>query len=374
MKADISKKDLQRILQLATRCTVGRTGNLSNLALWAKEGRLFAGATNLDTGIVTSAPATIWMDGELTVNAITLTKFVTSLPSGSISLETNPKTHKLLVSIGSSRSTFNTMSRKDYPELPEMPETGFFTVDNRQFCHAVKRTVFCAAKEETRPILTGLHMTLLDGKLTVMAADGFRLAMTSFQVESPDAPNGLAVTIPAKSMNEVARLAGEHLKIAITENRAIFESDGVTVASQILQGKYPDLMGIIPTYPDTLTVNRQEAETALQSIRVFRRYGAIFTDLHIDEHTLTISTRIAEVAEGHAQVDCQWTRQKPLQISFNGDYLGDILEAMSDEKATIYFGNGSQPCLFKTEQPDWLSVLMPMHQVNPSNMPHAIAP
>ena len=81
-------------------------------------------------------------------------------------------------SAGASEYKLHTYGADDYPELPEIDRERLFTVEREAFLEAIERVVHAASRDEARPVLTGVHVELGLGTLTVAATDSYRLAVT----------------------------------------------------------------------------------------------------------------------------------------------------------------------------------------------------
>ncbi len=81
------------------------------------------------------------------------------------------------IEAGASEYKLHTYGADDYPELPEIDRERLFTVDREAFLEAIERVVHAASRDEARPVLTGVHVELGLGTLTVAATDSYRLAV-----------------------------------------------------------------------------------------------------------------------------------------------------------------------------------------------------
>src|SRR5436190_16639446 len=98
--------------------------------------------------------------------------------------------------------------------------------------------------------------------MTMAAADGFRLARRTTQLDAPvDTP--LKLIVPARSMTELARVLpdlegedAEPVSLVVTPNRnqVLFHLDNLDVTSRLVEGNYVDIDRVIPTDWATRTV------------------------------------------------------------------------------------------------------------------------
>src|SRR5699024_12396185 len=76
----------------------------------------------------------------------------------------------------------------------------------------IRQTVFAISTMETRPILTGVNVQLIDSTLTFTATDGHRLASRNISLENTDI-NIPSAVIPG-SDRKSTRLNSSHVSIS----------------------------------------------------------------------------------------------------------------------------------------------------------------
>ncbi len=180
------------------------------------QSQLKLAATNLEIAISCWIGAKIENEGSITIPARVLTEFVSSLPSDIISL--NLKHHTLELKCGRYEARINGLDAADFPPIPQVGD-GFSTkVKAEDLKQAISQVAFAAATEESRPVLTGVQTEFEGSKLTMAAADGFRLAVHRTNLIEP-VKEKVAMIIPAKAYHELNRLmATSDQEIEITLN------------------------------------------------------------------------------------------------------------------------------------------------------------
>lgn len=117
----------------------------------------------------------------------------------------------------------------------------------------IRQTVIAVSKQESRPILAGVHVTLHDGLLTAVATDSHRLAQRKVQLDGVDGVN-YDVIIPGKSMDELSGMISDvkdDVQMQVTENQVLFIFGNTHFYSRLLEGNYPETSQLIPTTADT---------------------------------------------------------------------------------------------------------------------------
>ncbi len=89
-----------------------------------------------------------------------------------------------------------------YPHLPNINLDESFTLPVDLFKIMINQTVIAVSSHESRPILTGVNLSLKEGLLKAVATDSHRLSQRSIQLESaPDI--AFDIVIPGKSLTEL---------------------------------------------------------------------------------------------------------------------------------------------------------------------------
>src|SRR5699024_3074454 len=116
------------------------------------------------------------------------------------------------------------------------------------------------------PVLTGVHWTIENGKLSCVATDSHRLARRIATIENAP-PVDFDFVIPGKSLQELNKIlpdTNESVEIIIAEQQVLFKLNDVLFYSRLLEGNYPDTSRLIPT--DSKTSVIVNGKSLLQSI------------------------------------------------------------------------------------------------------------
>ncbi|MGQ9625934.1 MAG: DNA polymerase III subunit beta [Anaerolineae bacterium] len=383
MKVSCLQENLARGLGIVGRAVATRSTLpvLSNIILEAEESRLKLSATNLEIGIHCWIGAKVDDAGAITVPARLLTDFVGSLPPERIDMELSVRTQTLNLKCARFEANIKGIDAQEFPLIPtagEMEaEEGTFscTLEPATFRRNIEQVSFAAATDENRPTLTGILARFQGEKLTLAAADGFRLSVRETSLESP-APGPTSIIIPARSMNELGRIIqsveGEALKMLISRNRnqVLFHLANVDLISQLIEGNFPDYSQIIPKSYETRTVlNTFEFLKAARMAEIFARDSAYMVHLKVEPAgelgggTMTLLATAAEIGDNVGQIDASVEGQ-PLEIAFNVRYLIDVLSVMDSERVALELTNPSSPGVLKPVgegEGEFLCVIMPMH-------------
>lgn len=339
---------------------------LSNVLLSTQDGRLKIASTNLETTIITYIGASIEQEGAITVPAKLFREFVSTLSSEQ--LNASLKKDTLHVVAGGSKSKFNGVDPIDFPELPGFidEDTPHIKIDPREFSDAISLVTFCVSADESRPIFTGVFMKF-DGKtITFVGSDGYRLSEKKVEAQNDIEP--FTVVLPAKILNEVARLfsgSASPVKIAINteDNQVSFESDDTLITSRLLNGDYPAYEAIIPT-ESTLTVEF-DADSLLEAVKlthVFAKQNdSNFVTIAFDPNgNIEVRSSEEETGQNITSVDAKVTGDA-FEVAFNAKFLIDFLTNAKGKTIVLEATQNTKPFLLKSLGDDtFLHVLMPI--------------
>ena len=155
---------------------------LSGILLQASEGRIELYSTDMEISIKASLAAELEQEGEIVVPARLFSDIVRNLPGESVTVEASETT--ATISGGHARFTLNAWSASDFPQTSTFDMEGSFSVGREPFVETLNKVGRAASRDETRPILTGVLMTIAGDELRMVATDSYRLAVKKTKLES----------------------------------------------------------------------------------------------------------------------------------------------------------------------------------------------
>ena len=379
MKISCLQENLNRGLSVVGRAVASRATLpvTQNVLLSAERGMLRLSATNLEIAMTTWIGAMVEEEGSVTVPARLLTEFVGSLGSDRIDIEMEPGSRQLQIKSGRSQANINGTDAAEFPPIPTVDDAVVAQIQPAALRTAITRVAFAAATEESRPVLTGVEVKLQEGKFTMAAADGFRLAVHHGEL-AQSTPEEISVIIPARTMTELQRLLGDNsepVDIMLTpqKGQVMFRLQGgdtVELVSQLLQGTFPNYDQLIPQgYTTRAIMDLQQTLRAARTAAIFARDGSNIVRMHVmpaeeGEETggkMLISARSEEVGDNEDVVDVAELEGEEGKIAFNSRYLLDVLSVLERGRVAIETTTSSSPGVFKpTDSDDYVHVVMPM--------------
>jgi|GEM_PF-15516 len=283
-----AKETLKAGLATIGRAAGGRTTMpvLAHVLIETQDGMLKLSATNLEVAMQAWVVAHVVEPGRATVPARLLAEFVNSLPGDcDIRLGTTPADpFSLTLDAGTIHATLRGMDPCEFPSIAQWGDAPSWMVPAHDFRTMVDQVAFSAATEMSRPVLTGVMVTVDDAELVLSAADGYRLSIRRLNLAADASPGtALSLLIPAKTVTEIARLlVSDQVRLGISVDkgssqvlfRAVAPSGGqvTVIGTRLLDGVFPDLGRVIPSDSATEVIaSRAELITATRIANLFAK-------------------------------------------------------------------------------------------------------
>ncbi len=219
----------------------------------------------------------------------------------------------------------------------------------------------------------GVLLQVEKDKLTMAAADGFRLSVRKATLSVP-APNAVSAIIPAHSLTELARVAtdgAESIRMVVPKLRGqvVFRLKDVEVTSQLIDGTFPDYQQIIPRkYTSRTLVSTAALLKACKQAEIFAREGSNVARLNIKPASgqtqpseLEMSATSEETGKNETIVEATVDGSGVL-IAFNVRFLREALEVIKTPNVALEMSAANAPGVLRPVGDDqYLHVIMPMH-------------
>ncbi len=367
MKVKVSQKTLAGALAAVARVASKRATLpvLANVFVAAHDGQLQLTTTDLDVALTVWVKATVDEEGSTTVPAQTFADLVKSFPNDLVELTLVEATETLKARCGSSRTQIKGMPADEFPPVAVPDESGV-KVSGETFREMVRQVVFAVSTDDARPVLTGVHVKVDGGQITMAAVDGVRLSVRTAELEDP-AQTPFAGIVPVKALTEMAKIVSDDDDVTIIgmNGQIAFQSGDIQLVSRLIEGQYPDYVRIIPQrYWTRTVVPTEDFLKACKQAEIFARESALIGRLNITpgkagkveisgQSDETGSTRT--VVEGEIEGD-------PILIGFNVRFLRDVLNVIDTPTVALETTTPDKPGVLRAVGNDeFVHVIMPMH-------------
>lgn len=372
MIVSVLQENLAKSLSVVTRAVDSspQLPVLANVLLETEDSRLKLSATNLELSITMWIGAKVEQPGSITLPAKTFTELVNNLSKERVDLRLDAATHTMHLRCGVQNSNIRGIDANEFPPINHNEEAEIH-LEGQTLREMILQTAFAAAKEQNRPILTGVYLLLEKQVMTLAAADGYRLAVRTASIEK-EFSEKRDMVLPSRAITEVARIIEEDHEVGISlptqRNSVTFFMPNILVSSQLVEGRFPDFASIIPrSYITSTVMYTSDLLIVCQRAEIFARDNANSANLHVkpsakpgDPAEVLIVGKSAERGDSEGMLDAS-AEGEPLDISFNIKYLIDVLRVIKEDRVVFQSNGPENPGVLRPEdREDFIHVIMPM--------------
>lgn len=309
---------------------------------------------DLSLGIQTSFAAEVAEGGTLTLPAKLLNDIVSRLPDDSVTVDERETAFVTLTS-ASGRYQVRGLEAAEYPELPEIESQEPVYLPPDALLEGLRGSLFAASADETKQVLTGVHLTVQPEGLEFAATDGHRLAVVKVQDSQENGAltaqvANLEVTVPARALRELERILGlrqslDPVALSLEQGQVVFQWGEQRLTSRTLEGQYPTYRQLIPQqFERQVTLDRRALLSALERIAVLadQRNSIVKFSMDADTQQVTISVDAQDLGSGQESIPAQISGDS-LDIAFNVKYLTDGLKIFNTADVQIQLNSAVSP-------------------------------
>ena len=369
MKLVCSQTELSASLQLVSRAVAGRPTHpvLANVLLQADAvtGRLSLTGFDLSLGIQTSISAQVETSGAITLPARLFGEIVSRLSNDSPITLICPADQEQVELVSASGSyQMRGMPADDFPDLPLKQDSAPIEIAVEALVKGLRGTLFASSGDESKQLLTGVHLALDGQGLECAATDGHRLAVLNLVnrgavandpagdgLEPPQGAEPFAVTVPARSLRELERLlsgrqSSEPLSLFCERGQVVFQCANEVLTSPSLEGTYPNYRQLVPaSFSRSLVVDRRGLLSALERVAVLadQHNNVVRIQSESREGRLLIQADVQDVGRGQETLPALRLDGEDLQIAFNVRYVLEGLKALVADTVILQANSATTP-------------------------------
>lgn len=364
MKILCDRSALSEAVSIVSRAVSGRSSLsvLEGIYMNAEaDGTVTLIGNDLEIGIEAKIEATVSEPGEVVLNAKMIGSIVRTLPADNVSIEVNEKNTALIRS-GASRFEITGISADEFPDLPLVESEYSISLPSAMLKDMIAKTIFAVAVTDNKPVLTGGLLEIKKDGLTMVALDGYRMAIRNVALENDFEEKKLI--IPEKSLNELSKILpdDEEIKINATSRHAIFMFGGCRLVTRLIEGNYINYAGVIPKDYDIeivcsagqLTESVQRASLIILNDVVKSPVKMLIEDGNIN---VSCSTAAGNVDDNIAVN----VKDKSLEIGFYNRYLLEAFRVIDTDEVKLKFNTSTSPLVIVPPKGnDFLYLVLPL--------------
>lgn len=248
-----------------------------------------------------------------------------------------------------------------FPPVPELEGDPTLTMKVGALQEAVGRTLFAAARENTRYAINGVLWERKGQHLELVATDGRRLALSRAELQKVSDEDVRAI-VPSKALGLLSRLhldAEDEAEIRLSANQIVIRTPRATISSVLVEGHFPKYEDVIPQDLDkAITLDTAVFSSAVKRAALLANAESRGIRLSLTKNKLVLSSRTPEQGEATVELHVDYEGED-LLIGFNPEFLVDALKVCG-EKTTLELKEPSKPGVI-TSGPEFKYVVMPVN-------------
>lgn len=305
--------------------------------------------------------------GSIVLPARFFSEIIKRLPESTFTIEVNEHFQATITS-GQTEYQVNGVDADNYPHLPEIDTNEQLTIPADIMKQVINQTVIAVSTQESRPLLTGVHLTIKNGELHAVATDSHRLSQRKVKLSGAEDID-YDIIVPGRSLVELSRMIADStgsLEIQIAENQILFNFDNTAFYSRLLEGMYPDTDRLIPQSSETeIELNAVSLLHAIERASLLSHEGrnnVVKLSLNSENQTAVLSSNSPEVGNIEEELQFDKLTGNDIEISFNPDYMKAALQAFGQAEVKLSLTLPLRPfTLMPTEDSeDFIQLITPV--------------
>ncbi|HAP15676.1 MAG TPA: DNA polymerase III subunit beta, partial [Lactococcus sp.] len=321
----------------------------------------FLPATDRDAGMHISDTGSILLEASF------FESVVSQMPELALEFKELEQKQVLLTS-GKSEITLKGQDAEIYPRIQEISQENPLKINVGFLKEIFTETVFAVSTQESRPIFTGVHLTLSDKvNLKAVATDSHRMSQRLLVLENEG--TDFDVVLPSKSIQNFKNVFSndeEDLDISLANNQILFRNERISYYSRLIEGTYPDTNRLIPNEDDyslNLVFDVAALRRTMERARLLSNATANGTvKLTVSGDSVITTANSPEVGSVHEELTAIEKNGEDIAISFNPQYLIDALRVIKEPEVRIRFISNVRPftLLPKNDTDSFIQLITPV--------------
>ena len=347
MKFSCEKVLLQSAIAVTSRAVAQKSSipALEGLLLHVDSGLTVSGY-NMQTGIRTKVSADVVSGGDIVLNARLFGDIIRRMPDDMVTVSVDDR-QTVHLSCGDANFDILGLSAADYPDLPEVEDEYAMSIQQKTLRAMIEEVAFAVSTNESRPVHTGALFEISDAGLTMVAVDGFRLAVRREKLENMEG-GAFSFVAPGSALSEVKGICADTEDLAtvtLGRRHILFEVGDTELICRRLEGEFLDYKNAIPRKnPITLIADTKSLIESIDRVSVVisdKLKSPVRCLFECDKVTLT-----AKTGNGESRDVCRLSGDGGgLEIGFNNRYLMEALRYAPADTVKIELNTGVSPAV-----------------------------
>lgn len=358
MKARVATKSLRTAVTQASKAISNRATLpvLSGIRLSAN-GTLEVAATDLEGTVLANVSCVTDEAGSCIVPGKAFAQILKTVSEAEVLISSDD--FEVEVIAGRTARRIKSMPTDDYPKLPlgDGDVLADISVDAATLRTQLERTLYAASGDESRQVLTGVHVKIDEHGIEMAATNSYQLAVTPLDAKYVGEWSGV---IPARLLTTFVKTAltkrAGDVRILCLDNLVVMVVDHLCFSMRLIDGEFPKYQQLIPEgYPNIATFDAAEMIAVASSVGLMAQNN-LPIKLHLTADECEVTAHTPDVGEARDYIKVRYNGE-PLVIAFNPDFFIQTCNA-TGPTVTMQVADGLKPAVLKGD--DTLGLIMPV--------------
>lgn len=257
-----------------------------------------------------------------------------------------------------------TQPADEFPDVEDFTETAYHEIQSGVLREMIRRTTFATDTDNTRYALGGVFLELIESKVAAVATDGRRLAFQEGTATCVNDHQAESAIFPSRGLLLIERMlpadAEEAVKVAVSPNRALFQSGTTVFFTRLIEGRFPKWRNIIPdpegkTQVDILVGPLLSAVKQAAIVTSDKQPGVNF---RFESGKMELQAHGAEKGNSSVETPIAYEGARE-EIKLDPKFMIDFLRVLDAEKNLTLYVAQDQPLCVRTDDA-YVYVVMPL--------------
>ena len=287
-------------------------------------------AFDLEKGIKITVDCEVLEQGSYIINAQKFNQTLKVMDGDEITLTVDAKLG-VVFECGKSSHRTGALKAEDFPEIPDLKTEKGFVIGQADLKKMLSKVSYAMGINEPRPVLNGCYIKTEEGKISVVACDGFKLAVCESEAELKKLENSergveFSFIVPVKSVNEIVKLLSDDeeasLTVYMSHKNMVLVFDELIFFTRLINGEYVDYNRII--------IKNHKIEVVAPKQRIIAA---------LEKASLITEERIAGSVRAHVRVEVGEDTFKVSAVSSAGSIYDEFAVEHTGDDISIAFNN-----------------------------------
>ena len=358
-------------LQIATKALAARTTNpiLEGVLVETEEETVILTCSDERITIVTRIEASIAEHGRGVVPGKLFNEMIRRLPDGDVTITMNDR-FNFNIRSSSSRMNIAGQDADLFPALPRLDDEREISLPQDMLRDMIQKTEFAIAAEDMREVLTGCLLEIAGGEVTMVALDGFRLALR--RARCSDVLEKLSAIIPGRAVGDIGKLLSgneeDFAQLSFGGNKLHIRLEKTEIFVILVEGEYVNYRQILPArFATRIVLDLEPFRRCVDRAALIAREGNNnLILLRIAGSELVIESH-SQIGDVHEELEIE-QEGADLNIAFNVKYLTDVVRYIDADRIQINLNNAISPCIITpVGDSDYLHLILPVRTAATAN-------